>query len=457
TLDDGEQPLLSLCEFLVKTKKKTDLKRTFIAGEKGNVEYMDCMDTEDICHRDLPAPDYSTLMDQPYLSLLPVTNKMHRLWSEGKWNKMTLAHGCYWHRCAFCDTSLDYIKRYEPSDACTIVDKIEKLIEETGNRAFHFVDEAAPPALLKKMAIELIVRNISISWWTNIRFEKSFTPDLCRLLAKSGCIAISGGLEVASDRLLSRIDKGVSVKQVSSVAAAFSSSGIMVHTYLMYGFPGQSEQEIIDALENVRQMFEARLIDSAFWHQFALTAHSPAGLNPDSYGIEITGPAEGSFARNDLYFNDTVQYDPSDYSQGLRSALSAFMSGRELKRSVNRWFAFKTPRPTVKRNFIKTVIKEMRKSLHIHNHSRFIWTGAELRYREGFIELQDTDGAQLIKADKNMWNFLSELLKICNIKDHRIITTVQVELLCGKYSIDLDSLLSSELFSVISAYGLLII
>ena len=370
---------------------------------------------------------------------------------------MTLAHGCYWHRCAFCDTSLDYIKRYEPSDACTIVDKIEKLIEETGNRAFHFVDEAAPPALLKKMAIELIVRNISISWWTNIRFEKSFTPDLCRLLAKSGCIAISGGLEVASDRLLSRIDKGVSVKQVSSVAAAFSSSGIMVHTYLMYGFPGQSEQEIIDALENVRQMFDARLIDSAFWHQFALTAHSPAGLNPDSYGIKRTGPAEGSFARNDLYFKDSVQYDPSDYSQGLGSALSAFMSGRELKLSVNRWFAFKTPRPTVKRNFIKTIIKEMRKSLHIHNYSRFIWTGAELRYKKGFIELQDTDGAQLIKADKNMWNFLSELLKICNIKDHRIITTVQVELLCGKYSIDLDALLSSELFSVISAYGLLII
>jgi hypothetical protein len=36
-------------------------------------------------------------------------NPMHRLWSDGRWNKLTVAHGCYWKKCSFCDVGLDYI------------------------------------------------------------------------------------------------------------------------------------------------------------------------------------------------------------------------------------------------------------------------------------------------------------------------------------------------------------
>lgn len=54
----------------------------------------------------------------------------------------------------------------------------------------------------------------------------------------------------------------------------------MVHAYLMYGFPTQTAQETIDSLEMVRQMFEQGIIQSGFWHQFAMTAHSPVGLDP---------------------------------------------------------------------------------------------------------------------------------------------------------------------------------
>jgi radical SAM superfamily enzyme YgiQ (UPF0313 family) len=457
TLDDGEKPLLKLIEFIEDKTDLNNLKRTFLVNEKNGVEYKDNPGIIEIKQKDLPAPDYSGLMNLPYLSILPVNNNMHRLWSEGKWNKMTLAHGCYWHRCAFCDTSLDYIKRYEPVSAEIIVQRIEKVIRETNNYSFHFVDEAAPPALLKKMAVELLRKNISINWWTNIRFEKSFKPDLCRLLAKSGCIAISGGLEVASDRLLSRIDKGVTVEQVSSVAASLSSAGIMVHTYLMYGFPGQSEVEIIDALENVRQLFQKKLIDSAFWHQFALTAHSPAGCNPDRFNIDITGPENGSFARNDLTYSDDSNYDPSKYSSGLKNALSNFMIGKELNRPVNKWFQFTTPKTTVKKDFIKKLVDNKRRTVDLYNSSQFVWIGGKLLYKEGFIILHDVDGAEKIKADKRVWNFLSELIKICNIRENRTVTTVDVEKISEMFSTDFDDFLSSELFSIISSYGLLIL
>lgn len=457
TVDDGGKPLINLIAYLEGKKESGQLIRTYLLDDSGELIFTDNRERDDYKLRDLPAPDYAGLMDQPYLSILPVSNPMHRLWSEGKWNKMTLAHGCYWHRCAFCDTSLDYISRYEPETADSVVDKIEKLIGETGNRAFHFVDEAAPPALLKNMALELIRRKISISWWTNIRFEKSFKPDLCRLLGKSGCIAISGGLEVASDRLLQRIDKGVTVEQVSAVAGAFHSAGVLVHSYLMYGFPGQSEQEIIDAMENVRQLFEAGLIDSAFWHQFALTAHSPVGLNPGKFGVEITGPAKSSFARNDLQYRDGGSFDPSQYSQGLKSALHAYMAGEKLNRSVNSWFSFKTPKTDVKKNFIRSVMEQMARTLQIHDHSHFLWTGADVSYRNGFVELHDTDGAEKLKADEIQWKFISKLLKLCNIKENNKVMTLDVETLCHEFSIDFDSFLSSQLFSALSSYGLLII
>jgi len=181
-----------------------------------------------------------------YLSLLDMLNPMHRLWSDGRWNKLTVAQGCYWKKCTFCDTSLDYISRYEAASAKTLVDRIEAIVAETGQTGFHFVDEAAPPKVLKALAAELQRRGVSISWWGNIRFEKTFTPDLCRALAASGCIAISGGLEVASDRLLKLIDKGVTVEQVARVTRAFAEAGVMVHAYLMYGFPTETAQETVD-------------------------------------------------------------------------------------------------------------------------------------------------------------------------------------------------------------------
>ncbi len=98
---------------------------------------------------------------------------MHRLWSEGHWNKLTVAHGCYWKQCTFCDVGLNYISRYEMTPTDRLIQQIEQLIAETGCRGFHFVDEAAPPAALKSLALALLEQGITISWWGNIRFEDS--------------------------------------------------------------------------------------------------------------------------------------------------------------------------------------------------------------------------------------------------------------------------------------------
>ena len=325
-LDDGEAPLQILLQHLDGKRSATELKRTYtrIAGK---VAYCNGAKEKDVAQREVGTPDYSDLLTDEYLSVIEVANPMHRLWSDGRWNKLTLAHGCYWGKCSFCDISLDYIKNYEPVSATILCDRIEEIIAQTKQNGFHFVDEAAPPNLLKELALEIIRRKLTVVWWTNIRFEKYFTADLARLLKASGCIAVAGGLEVASDRLLNMMKKGVTVAQVARVADGFTEAGIMVHAYLMYGFPTQTLQETVDALEVVRQLFLNEALQSGFWHRFAMTSHSPVGLNPAEFKVARTGPDFGGFADNDLYHDDPTGADHDLFSESLSKSLFNFMHG----------------------------------------------------------------------------------------------------------------------------------
>jgi hypothetical protein len=335
TLDDGERPLLNL---LMRMRgRKVALVRTYVR-EGAEVVLKNDVTQHDIPQSDTGIPTYEGLPLGQYVSLMEMLNPMHRLWSDGRWNKITLAHGCYWKKCSFCDVSLDYISRYDRPGEHIVIQRIRALIVETGETGFHLVDEAAPPAGMRALAERLIDEKLSITWWGNIRFEKAFTPALCRLLASSGCVAVSGGLEVASDRLLKLMHKGVTVEQVARVTRAFSDAGIMVHAYLMYGFPTETVQETIDALERVRQLFAAGCIQSAYWHRFAATAHSPIGLRPKQYGITLRPPENVTFAHNDIAFEDPVGTDHDFLGGGLRHALYNYMHGVGLDADVREWF-----------------------------------------------------------------------------------------------------------------------
>ena len=352
TLDDGEAPLLNVISYLDGKIEKADLERTYLLEGK-KVKYINKQPNTIFHHKDLPAPSYKGLLHSQYLSFLDVMNPMHRLWSDGRWNKLTISHGCYWKQCTFCDVNLDYIKIYQNTTAKDLVDKIETIIAETGTTGFHFVDEAAPPKVMKALALELISRKVYITWWTNIRFEKTFNKELCALLAKSGCIAVTGGLEVASDRLLKLMKKGVDIAQVAKVTNDFAEQNIMVHAYLMYGFPTETAQETIDSLEIVRQLFLNGCIQSAFWHQFTTTVHSPIGKNPANFDIEILGPKFEGFAQNDLIHNDPTGTDHHLYKDGLNLALNNYLDGMGLDMELQEWFDFDILPTTVQEDLIE--------------------------------------------------------------------------------------------------------
>jgi radical SAM superfamily enzyme YgiQ (UPF0313 family) len=373
TLDDGEAPIENLLHFLDGKKNIDQLKRTFTLMN-GQVTYINNAGGANYKQGQVGTPDYSDLLLDKYISAIEVINPMHSLWSDGRWNKLTMAHGCYWGKCTFCDISLDYIKLYEPIAAQLLCDRMEELIAQTGQNGFHFVDEAAPPALMRALSIEIIKRRLTVTWWANIRFEKSFTRDLCLLLKAAGCIAVSGGLEVASDRLLELIQKGITVAQVARVNKHFSEAGIMVHAYLMYGFPTQTEQETIDSLEMVRQLFEAGILQSAFWHQFTMTAHSPVGLNPEKYKVKKKSEVIGSFANNDIEHIDPTGADHASFSFGLKKSLLNYMHGACYEYPLQKWFNFKIPKTLIAPDYIVSVLQQEEFAMPKPT-SKIVWLG----------------------------------------------------------------------------------
>jgi len=371
TLDDGELPIELLADHVLNAPTSPTFKRTFLR-ENGQMIYLNNATQPDYKQSAVGTPDYSDLLLDQYISVIEIANPMHSLWSDGRWNKLTMAHGCYWGKCTFCDISLDYIKLYEPISAKILVDRMQELMAQTGENGFHFVDEAAPPALMREVALEILRRKLAVTWWTNIRFEKSFTRDLCMLLKASGCIAVSGGLEVASDRLLALIDKGVTVQQVAQVTDHFTEAGIMVHAYLMYGYPTQTIQETVDSLEMVRQLFELGVIQSGFWHQFALTAHSPVGMHPADYGIHPVH-SEITFANNDIAFTDSTGIDHDAFSFGLKKSLYNYMHGVCFDFPLQEWFDFTIPATTIPPDYIAACLQTP--PTPTRSTARILWLG----------------------------------------------------------------------------------
>ena len=429
TLDDGEAPVENLVAYINGDKTTEELKRTFLLSD-GTVTYINNKAVKDYKQGEVGTPDYSDFLLDKYISAIEVVNPMHSLWSDGRWNKLTMAHGCYWGKCTFCDISLDYIKLYEPVAATQLCDRMETIIAQTGQSGFHFVDEAAPPALMRSLAIEILKRKLIVSWWTNIRFEKSFTRDLCFLLKASGCIAVSGGLEVASDRLLEMIEKGITVAQVARVNRNFTEAGIMVHAYLMYGFPTQTAQETIDSLEMVRQMFKAGILQSAFWHQFTMTAHSPVGLEPERFKVQKQLTVNGSFANNDIEHIDTSGADHPLFAYGLKKSLHNYMHGMCFDDPLQKWFDFKTPKTKINPDYIFTALKEHELPV-FKPTTKIIWTGGHVtiqyftqskngNHRQmatiNFISKKETHKIQLAAAQGKWLTEMLPKLTVSNIK-----------------------------------------
>ena len=300
------------------------------------------------------APDYDGIDFSKYPRLADDINPMHRIWSDGAWLKAYLAHGCYWHRCLFCDTKLDYVNCYKPVNIKNLYSSLLEQAKKSGVYGVHFVDEAAPPKMLEDFAS--LNKDKALTFWGNIRFEKAFSRDLADILAKGGLIGVSGGIEMACGEGLSNINKGIDIKTLVFSLAAFKEAGILTHAYMIYGYYNETPQMLIDSAETLRQLFKAGLLDSSFFHKFTLTKHSTlfaeweAGKHPDLHPIF----PKNNFTDYELHFKGEEKSE----KYGAPLAVNAWMHKKSLDKPVEKWFNFPMPKPTVKKDFVEKALEE---------------------------------------------------------------------------------------------------
>ena len=356
------------------------------------------------------APDYSDIDFSQYPRLADSSNPMHRLWSDGSWLKAYLAHGCYWHQCAFCDTSLDYVCSYKKVAVKELYKKLAAQAHSSAVRGVHLVDEAAPPAALRDFALENLKASQPLVFWGNIRYEKVFTRDLADVLSHGGLRAVSGGIEIACGTGLDAVKKGTDLQSIVSACAAFKEAGILTHAYMIYGYWQETPQMLIDSMETLRQLFASGLLDSAFWHKFVLTRHSRAfqewrsGLYPELKPLGLDESEESIFASNDLRF--AGEEKSSRYGNPLNQALAAWMHGEDLELPVGKWFPFAMPRPSVAPDLVEQAIAHYEKQRDgayrdydrfCKNWNNYCWLGGRP------LVVESKGGLQLT------WSYMGEL------------------------------------------------
>ena len=384
-LDDGEVPLRQIC---ARIAGSTDELHNTFTREHGRVVFHPPTQGS-VPFAELPAPDYRDFPLDRYVDFIYRRNHVSRLLSVGRWLKITAAHGCYWKQCTFCDIHLPYINDYDPIPARELADQMDAMHAQTGLSGFHFTDEAAPPNLLVNLALELLRRGRTYQFWGNARYDKAFTPDRCRLLAAAGMVAITGGIEVASDDLLPVISKGVSVRQLVKVLQAFAGAGIRTHGYLIHGFPRETPQSTVNSLEILRQLSHADILHSGFFHALSVTAHAPLGRDPSRFGIKILGPEFKGFARYSLEFevDDGVRRRQEIFER-LQMAVAAFARGEQLERPVADWLP-DMPRTTIAPTFVRDVMAEPHPGA---DKTRVCWLGGTPQWSRGMLTVTGEHG-----------------------------------------------------------------
>ena len=350
------------------------------------------------------APDYTGIDFTKYPRLADDVNPMHRIWSDGAWLKAYLAHGCYWHRCLFCDTKLDYVNCYKPVNVENLYSSLLQQAKQTGVQGVHFVDEASPPVLLEKFAF--LNKDSALTFWGNIRYEKAFSRDLADILAKGGLIGVSGGIEMASGEGLSNINKGIDIETLVGSLASFKEAGILTHAYMIYGYYNETPQMLIDSVETLRQLFKVGLLDSSFFHKFTLTKHSTLfaeweqGKHPDLHPIF----PKNSFTDYELHFKGEEKSEK--YGAPLSQAVNAWMHKKGLDKPVEKWFNFPMPKPTIKKDFIEKALEKYEQTKNQSYRSKI-----SANLQKDFVWLPDS--VEILPSQNNQyqlcWFYMGEI------------------------------------------------
>ena len=277
-LGEGEEPFKDLVE-AIDAGSEVDcitgvvFKRDGIICNNGTRPHIKNLD-------ELPFPPRELVPYKKYNSLLFDGNTVTTIFTS---------RGCPF-RCSFCDRP-HLGKVFRARSAQNVVDELEACVQ-LGIHDFLFYDDTFTVVKRRVLDIcdQIVQRGLDIRWDIRSRVD-TIDEEILSRLKRAGCQGIHYGVEAGTEKILRRLNKGISIDQVKKVFGWTKKNKMATLAYFMIGNPDETMDDIQKTFHLIKELqpdfmhmtiltpfpgtqiykegLAAGIIKKDWWHEFA--------------------------------------------------------------------------------------------------------------------------------------------------------------------------------------------
>jgi len=177
----------------------------------------------------LPMHIYDRII--PYLDASPV-------------DTMNVVRGCPYN-CAYCETKKLWGSTVRAFSPPRVVEEINHLVQNYGSKGVYFVGDNF--AINKKRTVELCnlikKEKLDIRWVCDTRADQ-ISRELLRKMKDAGCRTIFFGVESGSPRILEKLNRKITIEQITHALKLCKEIGIRIACSFMLGIPGETVKDM---------------------------------------------------------------------------------------------------------------------------------------------------------------------------------------------------------------------
>jgi anaerobic magnesium-protoporphyrin IX monomethyl ester cyclase len=194
----------------------------------------------------LPWPDREGIDQQRYIE---VWRRHHGM---GSVNLIT-ARGCP-YKCHWCSHAVFGFSHRRRSYR-DVADEVEHIRDRFQPDQVWYADDVFTinHRWLFDYAAELKRRGLRLPFETISRADRMMREEVLATLAEMGCYRVWIGSESGSQRILDAMERGVTAEQVQWATKAAQRHGIQVGMFLMWGYDGETIEDIEATIEHVKK------------------------------------------------------------------------------------------------------------------------------------------------------------------------------------------------------------
>jgi anaerobic magnesium-protoporphyrin IX monomethyl ester cyclase len=220
---------------------------------------------------------------------------------------MLTSRGCP-HHCIYCYTPHAFKHKVGFHSVDRVIEEI-KWIRKKGVKRLWFADPniSFNPARLTGLLDRMLREGLKAEMWLQTRADL-VSLDLTRKMKRAGVTTIAFGLESASERVLARLGKHLSIEKVADAIRLAQSQGIEVELFTMFGLPYETFEDAVRTLEFVKKN-NVKIMGNTNSQQMQIYFGTHVARHYESYNIRPLNtkrPAYLSIGRQ--YETDHMRY-----------------------------------------------------------------------------------------------------------------------------------------------------